>query len=426
MIKFLKKFKNSGTSIAIFFKWTLIAVIIGLLVGFIGTLFHFLLEYATDIRQKNNWLILLLPIGGIIIALSYKLLGMSKDKGTNSVLIAVRDNDELNIKSMFLIFGSTIITHLFGGSSGREGAALQIGGCLSAHLGRIIKLDEKDERIITMCGMSAGFASMFGTPLTAAIFAMEVISVGIMHYSAMFACIIASIVGASVSSYFGIMPTHFDIISLNGMNAIPQMSILNVLKVILIAVLCAALSILFCISMHKSHHYYRKLFLNKILRAAAGGVIVIILTYIVKSYDYNGAGINIINQAFAGIAKPEAFILKLLFTAVTLGAGFKGGEIVPVFFVGSTFGNVIAKVLNMNPSFGTGIGLVSVFCGVTNCPITSIFMSLELFGSNGIIFFALACAVSYMLSGYEGLYSEQKIMYSKLKPIFIDKKVGQK
>lgn len=425
MINFLKRFKNSGTSIVIFLKWSLIAVIIGLLVGFVGIAFHHLLEYATEVREENSWLILLLPFGGIIIALSYKLLGMSKDKGTNSVLIAVRNNDELNIKSMFLIFGSTIITHLFGGSSGREGAALQIGGCLSAHLGNIIKLDEKDERIITMCGMSAGFAAMFGTPLTAAIFAMEVISVGIMHYSAMFACIISSLVGASVSSYFGILPTHFDIIALNEMAAIPQINILNVLKVIVIAVLCAALSILFCISMHKAHHYYRKFFLNKILRAAVGGVIVIILTYIVKTHDYNGAGMDVINRAFAGTAKPEAFILKLIFTAVTLGAGFKGGEIVPVFFVGSTFGNIIAKVLNMNPSFGTGLGLVSVFCGVTNCPITSIFMSLELFGSNGIIFFALACAVSYMLSGYEGLYSEQKIMYSKLKPIFIDKKVGQ-
>lgn len=426
MLKLFKNFKGAEVSAIIFFKWILISVISGLLVGAIGTAFHFLLEHVTLLRQKYNWLIFLLPLGGIIIALSYKLLGMSKDKGTNSVLVAVRDNDELNIKTMFLVFGSTIITHLFGGSSGREGAALQIGGCLSAQLGRIIKLDEKDERIITMCGMSAGFASLFGTPLTAAIFAMEVTSVGVMYYSSMVPCIIAALVGASVSAHFGILPTHFNIIAINGMEAIPQLSILNIIKVIIIAMLCAALSVLFCISMHKSHHYYRKFLLNKIPRAAAGGIIIVILTYIVGTYDYNGAGMEVINRAFEGTAKQEAFILKLVFTAITLGAGFKGGEIVPVFFVGSTFGNVISKVLNMNPSFGTGLGLVSVFCGVTNCPITSIFMSIELFGANGLMFFAVACAISYMLSGYEGLYSEQKIVYSKLKPVFIDKKVGQK
>lgn len=419
------KFKDLSPYIIGFLKWLIISILIGLIVGIIGTIFHFALEYATEFNHMYNWLILFLPLGGIIIVFGYKILGMSKDKGTNSILIAVRDNSELNLKTMFLVFISTIITHMFGGSSGREGAALQIGGCMSAQIGRIVKLDEKDARIITMCGMSAGFASLFGTPVTAAIFAMEVTSVGIMHYSAMVPCVISAIVGAEVALYFGIVPTHFNIISISGMSAIPNLTLLNFLRVCAVAVLCAAISALFCIAMHKAHHYYRKLMLNKFLRIAVGGIIIIILTYLVGARDYNGAGIEVINRAFNGEAKPEAFILKLIFTALTLGAGFKGGEIVPAFFVGSTFGNVISKLIGLNPSFGTGVGLVAMFCGVTNCPITSIFMSVELFGSDGLIFFALACSISYLLSGYQGLYSEQKILYSKLKPVFIDKKIGQ-
>lgn len=419
------KFKDLSPYIIGFLKWLIISILIGLIVGIIGTIFHFALEYATEFNHMYSWLILFLPLGGIIIVFGYKILGMSKDKGTNSILIAVRDNSELNLKTMFLVFISTIITHMFGGSSGREGAALQIGGCMSAQIGRIVKLDEKDARIITMCGMSAGFASLFGTPVTAAIFAMEVTSVGIMHYSAMVPCVISAIVGAEVALYFGIVPTHFNIISISGMSAIPNLTLLNFLRVCVVAVLCAAISALFCIAMHKAHHYYRKLMLNKFLRIAVGGIIIIILTYLVGARDYNGAGIEVINRAFNGEAKPEAFILKLIFTALTLGAGFKGGEIVPAFFVGSTFGNVISKLIGLNPSFGTGVGLVAMFCGVTNCPITSIFMSVELFGSDGLIFFALACSISYLLSGYQGLYSEQKILYSKLKPVFIDKKIGQ-
>lgn len=406
-----------------FLKWLLIAIINGLIVGIIGVLFHFGLEYASEIRHKYTWLILFLPLGGILIALAYKIFNMSKDKGTSSILKAVRDNDELNIKSMFLVFISTIITHLFGGSSGREGAALQIGGSISAQLGKIIKLDEKDERIITMCGMSAGFASLFGTPLTATIFAMEVTSVGIMHYSAFVPCIISALIGAQLSIRFNIFPTHFNIISISGMPPIPEITIISILKIVVISALCAFLSIIFCISMHKTATYYKRLIKNDILRIAVGGIVIVILTYLMGNQDYNGAGIDIINKAFNGEAKNTAFLIKLIFTSLTLGAGFKGGEIVPAFFVGSTFGNVISKMIGLNPSFGSGIGLVAVFCGVTNCPITSIFMSIELFGADGLILFALSCAISYMLSGYEGLYAEQKILYSKLKPTYIDKKI---
>ena len=407
-----KSFDNFDT----FLKWVGISIIIGIIVGFIGVLFHFAIEHATEFRIENSKIILLLPIGGAFIAWIYKFLDMENDKGTNFVISAVRDNDTLKFKTAPLIFISTTITHLLGGSSGREGAALQLGGSIASNIGRIIKLDEKDERIITMCGMSAAFSALFGTPVTSVIFSMEVITVGVMHYSAIVPCILSAIIGTKIAMLCGIPPTAFEI------SVIPDFGTLAVTNVIILSILCGVLSIVFCITMHKSAHLYKHYIHNSILRGFVGGVIVVILTYIVGTYDYNGAGMNIIELALKGEARPEAFLIKIIFTALTLGAGFRGGEIVPSFFIGSTFGCVIGAILGLHPSFAAAIGLVAVFCGVTNCPLSSIILSIELFGGDGIVFFTLACGVSYMLSGYYGLYSEQKIMYSKVKPEFIDKK----
>lgn len=407
-----KSFDNFDT----FLKWVGISIIIGIIVGFIGVLFHFAIEHATEFRIENSKIILLLPIGGAFIAWIYKFLDMENDKGTNFVISAVRDNDTLKFKTAPLIFISTTITHLLGGSSGREGAALQLGGSIASNIGRIIKLDEKDERIITMCGMSAAFSALFGTPVTSVIFSMEVITVGVMHYSAIVPCILSAIIGTKIAMLCGIPPTAFEI------SVIPDFGTLAVTNVIILSILCGVLSIVFCITMHKSAHLYKHYINNSILRGFVGGIIVVILTYIVGTYDYNGAGMNIIELALKGEARPEAFLIKIIFTALTLGAGFRGGEIVPSFFIGSTFGCVIGAILGLHPSFAAAIGLVAVFCGVTNCPLSSIILSIELFGGDGIVFFTLACGVSYMLSGYYGLYSEQKIMYSKVKPEFIDKK----
>ncbi len=411
--KYIKKsFDNFNT----FLKWVGTSIIIGIIVGFIGVLFHFAIEHATEFRIENSKIILLLPLGGAFIAWIYKILDMENDRGTNFVLSAVRDNDTLKLKTAPLIFISTAITHLLGGSSGREGAALQLGGSIASNIGRLLKFDEKDERIITMCGMSAAFSALFGTPVTSVIFSMEVITVGVMHYSAIVPCILSAIVGTKIAMLCGIPPTAFEI------SVIPDFGTLAVTNVTILSILCGVLSIFFCIAMHKSAHLYKKYIPNSILRGFIGGIIVVILTYIIGTYDYNGAGMNIIELALKGQSKPEAFLIKMIFTAITLGAGFRGGEIVPSFFIGSTFGCVVGAVLGLHPSFAAAIGLTAVFCGVTNCPLSSIILSIELFGGDGIVFFTLACGVSYMLSGYYGLYSEQKIMYSKVKPEFIDKK----
>lgn len=399
-----------------FLKWMMLALVCGLVIGLAGTAFHFCLDFAQRARQTYPWLIWLLPLGGVLITALYRWGGIQNDRGTNFVLIAVRANEKLSFKTAPLIFVSTFFTHLLGGSAGREGAALQLGGSLAAKLGRLLHLDEKDARILTMCGMSAAFSALFGTPVTSAIFSMEVISVGVMYYSAIVPCVVAAIVGNQVAALFGVQPVSF------ALAGVPELSAPGLARVILLGVLCAVLSILFCVCMHQSAALYKRLIPNKFLCAAVGGLLVALLTLAVGSRDYNGAGMEVIARAVAGQARPEAFALKLLFTALTLGAGFKGGEIVPAFFTGATFGNVMGKLLGLSPSFGAGLGLVALFCGVTNCPISSLMLSVELFGARGFPFFALVVAVSFMLSGYYGLYSEQKIIYSKFKPEFIDKK----
>ena len=401
-------------SILTFFKWMLFASIIGTFVGIIGSLFHIGLDLATKFRMEHNYIILLLPAGGVIIALLYKLCRMDKDKGTNLILLSISGNEKLTVKTAPLIFISTIITHLLGGSAGREGAALQLGGSIAMLFSKLFRLNEKDKKIIIMCGMSAAFGALFGTPVTAAVFSMEIISVGVMYYSAFFPAMLASTIGCMVTKGFDITKTSFVL------NGIPEITPESLLQIIALSVLCAGVSILFCISIHQSLKIYEKLFKNTILRAAVGGAMVVILSFAIFSFDYNGSGIDVILRALNGNALPQAFILKIIFTALTIGAGFKGGEIVPAFFVGATFGNVSGGLIGLDPSFSAGIGLVAVFCGATNCPISSLVLSIELFGVQGAVFFAVACAVSYMLSGYFGLYKEQKIIYSKLSPEFIN------
>lgn len=402
-----------------FFKWAFFACIIGLTVGGVSILFYYGTEVAVGLFEAFDWLVLLLPLGGAAIYYLYAAAGQAGGKGTDLILLAVRANEKVSVRHAPLIFAGTFITHLLGGSSGREGAALQLGGSMSAWLGRKLHLGEKDARLITLCGMSAAFSAIFGTPLTAVIFSMEVISVGVMYYSAALPCVTSSMVAYALAVHFGVQSPHFTLFGVPGVSLVPA------LQVVLLAALCAGVSILFCVIIHEAGKFYRK-HIPQPLRIIAAGLLILAFTLLLESLtgsrDYNGPGMEVISSALAGEARPEAFLLKILFTALTLGAGFKGGEIVPSFFTGATFGCVAGRLIGMVPSFGAGIGLVSVFCGVTNCPIASMFLSLELFGPEGLLYFMLAAAVSYLFSGYYGLYSEQKILYSKLAPEFIDKK----
>ena len=398
-----------------FLKWVAMGILIGVIIGVIGAAFADCVTWVTDFRITHSFIVLGLPLAGVLIVALYHMAGIKKSYGTNLVLMSVRTDDSIPFAMAPLIFISTVLTHLFGGSAGREGAALQLGGSISQNLARHMGFDRGGQRILTMCGMSACFAALFGTPMTAAIFAMEVISVGIMHYSALVPCAISSITASYISTFLGVTPEHFNV------TGIPiSFTISDSIRVFVLAALCGVVSILFCLILKYTSAFYAKSFKNPYWRAVCGGVLVAVFAMILHSQDYLGAGMSVSTRAFAGEAVPLAFLLKMIFTAITLEAGFKGGEIVPTFFIGATFGCVAGGILGLNPSFGAAIGMISLFCGVTNCPIAALFLSLELFGSGGLLWYFLATAISYMLSGYFSLYSKQKIMYSKVSPEFID------
>jgi len=400
-----------------FLKWLLYACFIGVVVGIVAVAFHHGIDWTTELRMHDPNIVFLLPAGGVSIVLIYRICKLEKDRGTNLVLVAVRDAERLKLRTAPLIFLSTIITHLVGGSAGREGAALQLGGSLAAYIGRKVRLDAKDSRVMVMCGMAAAFSALFGTPLTASIFAMEVVSVGVMYYAALVPCVTAALVAFQVAQFCGLHSTvGYE------MGEAAALTPGAMLQTAILGVLCAIVSIWFCKIMHMAPHLYEKYFPSTMLRVTVGGLLVLGLTLLVGSQDYNGAGDPVIRRMLAGETIPEAFALKILFTALTLGAGFRGGEIVPVLFTGCAFGTWVGPMLGLPHGFAGALGMAAVFCGATNCPMSALMLAFELFGSQGLPLFALCCGVSYMLSGYYGLYSEQKIVYSKLRPEWVDQK----
>lgn len=408
-----KETKDLMQTTSSFIKWIYIAVCTGLFGGVVGICFHKSVDYATELRVEYPWLLCLLPLAGLVIIGFYHLTRMEHEN-TNAIIDSIHFGAKIPLLLLPAIYLGTFLTHLCGGSAGREGAALQIGGSIGYCVGQVFILDEKDMRIATLSGMSAVFSALFGTPLTAAIFALEVISVGVVYYSGMIPCLLSALIAFWLSELFGVIPTRFNIL-------IQPIGELVFPKVVILALLCCLLSVVFCRFMHKTEHVLAHHIKNPYLRILFGGLVIIGLSYILGCNDYNGAGMDIIRDAVEhGKAKPLAFFWKLLFTAITIGVGFKGGEVVPSFFIGATFGCVVGPLLGLSPGFSAAIGLICVFCGAVNCPIASIILSIELFGSAYLIYFAVACGIAYTLSGYVGLYSSQKIMYSKIKAEFID------
>ena len=392
-------------------KWMVLGGVIGLVGGIIGSLFHIGVDTATQARLAHPWVLYLMPVGGLAIVGLYRLT-KTEGKGTNDVIASVHFGEQVPGLLVPVIFVSTVITHLCGGSAGREGAALQIGGGIGYQAGRLLRLGEKDLPLATLCGMSGVFAALFGTPLTATVFALEVISVGVLYYAGLVPCLTAALTGYLVSVLMGVPPTRFTV-------TVPGLEVRTMLLVMVLALLCAVVSILFCRGLHGVERLLKRTLKNPYLRVAAGAAVLIGLTLLTNG-DYNGAGMEVISRAIAGQADPWAWVWKLLFTAITIGCGFKGGEVVPSFFVGAAFGCVAAGWLGLPAGFGAAMGLVSVFCGAVNCPLASIILSVELFGSGDLLYFAMACSISYLISGYCGLYSSQTILYSKLRAEFIN------
>ena len=410
--------ENVWAYIAAFLRWGVLGLLVGGLGGFVGALFAKSVAWATAMRGANPWLLYLLPVGGLAIVGVYKLCRVS-GVGTNEVFEGVRSNKGVSILLAPAIFLGTTITHLLGGSAGREGAALQIGGSVATFFGKLFRLNEEDRHILTMCGMSGVFAAVFGTPMAACVFAIEVVSVGRFCTSALFPCIVSSASAYALALVMGVAPEHFLV------ENVPAFDISTMWRVLVIAILCAIASMLFCWAMHSGAKLFKKLFKNEFLRAAVGGVVVILLTLLVGTRAYNGGGMDVIERIFEeGVVRPEAFLLKMIFTSITIGAGFKGGEIVPAFFTGATFGCLFGHVFGISPSLCAATGMLALFCGVTNCPIASMLIGFELFGFEGVPYILIAISISYMLSGYHGLYKEQIIVYSKYHPKFINRQSG--
>lgn len=415
----MRNLKDSLAYIKTLLKWIFVSLIVGLIGGSVGSVFHIAIDFVTEYRTEHDWVLYLLPAGGLVLAALYGLCKRFGKLDTNRVLDAVKTEEKVPFVMAPLIFISTVVTHFVGGSAGREGAALQLGGSIGYNTGKALRLDKKDLHIAVMTGMSAVFAALFGTPLTAAVFALEVVSVGVSYYAALVPCVFAAIVGSRLALSFGLHPVHFAGV------LIPEISWISVGQVIVLAVLCALVSILFCVSIKKCEHITEKLLPNRYVRGLVGGALILLVSLFINlltgSFDYNGAGMDVITRAIMeGSARPEAFILKILLTAMTISVGFKGGEIVPAFFIGSTFGCVVGSLLGLDAGFAAAIGFTSLFCGAVNCPLASTILALEVFGREGILLFALACSISFMMSGRFSLYKSQKIVYSKIEDRYIN------
>ena len=395
-------------------KWFVMGIGMGGLIGSIGAAFYHGIRIATELREAHDWLIFCLPIAGLAIAALYHFFDTDKDRGTNLVITSISAGDHLPKRKAPLIFVSTILTHLTGGSAGRESAALQIGGSIGFNIGGLLKQDESDRKVLTMCGMSAAFAALFGTPMAAAFLAMEIESVGVMYYGSLIPCVLAALVSANVANLLGTKPDLFPV------NVVPEFTMETAVKACVLAVLCAGVSIFFCIALKKSGELYQRFFRNPFIRIFIAGVLVLIMTLLVGNRYYNGSGFGVIEMAFEGKAPHEAFLMKILFTALTMGAGYKGGEIVPALYVGATFGCLYGQVLGFNAPLCAAIGMGALFCGITNCPVSSLLLCFEMFGYNGMPYYLLAIALSYTFSGYYGVYGSQKILYSKFHNRYIN------
>lgn len=403
-------------NIRYFIKWSALALVIGSVAGAAGTIFSMGVSWATGFRLSHPSMLFFLPVSGLLIVWMYHSFHEEGNRGTNMVIDAISSNERVTPATGPLIFFSTILTHLGGGSSGREGAALQLGGSIGNSFGEWFKLDERDKKIAIMCGMSAVFSALFGTPVAAAIFSLEVVSVGVLYYAALVPCVFSSFLAVGIARAAGLEGEHFPV------EMIPALDLKAMGLLVLLGILCAAVSILFCVLLHTAEHAYRKYFPDARVRILAGSFLFIALTLLSGTRDYCGSSMGLIESSIEGSVRYEAFLMKMLFTAVALGAGFKGGEIVPTLCVGAALGCAFGEITGFAPSLCAACGMAALFAGVTNCPITSLVIALELFGYEGMEYFSIIIAVAFALSGYYGLYASQKFVYSKTRTEFINRR----
>ena len=395
-------------SVKKFVVWLLSAVITGAICGICGVIFSKSVGFVTELRAHNPWILYLLPLAGVLSVVIYKLLKV-KNIGAVNVFNSARSEEDLPKGLAPAVLAGTVLSHFFGASVGREGAALQIGGGVANVIGRVFKFDETLRRVSIMCGMAALFSAVFGTPLAACAFIIEVVMTDLSLMA------IVPILASSYAAYFvatnlGIAPERFAV------GVMPSFNLDVALKTVLITAACIIVGYIFCKGLSIFKDAAKKAFKNEYIRMAVGGIITIILTLIVANYEYNGSGIEIIAHTFeAGTVRYEAFALKILFTVICVAAGYKGGEIIPTLFIGATLGATVASLVGIPLGFGAAVGMAVLFCAATKCPVATVLLACEMFGFEHWIYLAPIVLVTFFIARYKGLYNNPRNVFVLIK-----------
>lgn len=387
-----------------FLKWLLIAAIAGICIGTASAFFLMALDWVTGFRESHTWIIALLPVGGLLIGLSYYYRGSAVVKGNNLLLEELyRPKAVIPLRMAPLVLAGTLLTHLFGGSAGREGTAVQVGGAIADQFTKMFRLKNRDRKTVLIIGISAGFASVFGTPFAAAFFALEVMLIRRIRFEAILPCFIAAFIANYTCEAWPVSHTAYTI------PVVPDMSVLNIFLSIFIGILCGLTAMAFAKTTHAFSNIFASIFEYPPLRPVIGGTCIAITVWLLGTTMYCGLGIPTIVTSFHTQLPAYTFIIKLLLTAFTLGAGFKGGEVTPLFFIGATLGNVLFLFVPLPLALLAAMGFVAVFSGAANTPLACTVMGMELFGMHSGLYIGIACAVAYFFSGPTGIYTSQLI-----------------